>query len=271
MFKFLLASLNIDTILQESTIHRRRERLRKMTDGLGLGDAYDATIEWIKAQGGDKSGLGMEALMWVSHAERPLKADELCHALAVELGSRDFNAGNAPSISTLVSCCQGLITVDKEASTVRLIHFTLQEYLSSHPNIFNRTHSRMAEICLTYLNSKQVKAIPANRSPDPSDTPFLEYCSLYCGVHAKKELSDYASSLALQLFQEYDDHISTRLLLDQDEYYEYIDIEVVETSFLFNGLHCASFFGIFEVAATLIEIERHDINGGDYWGYSPLA
>ena len=101
-----------------------------MIDGLGLGDVYGATIKRIKAQDGDKPGLGMAALMWVSHAERPLQADELCHALVVELGSTGFNTANVPSISILAGCCQGLITVDKEASTVRSIHFTLQEYLS---------------------------------------------------------------------------------------------------------------------------------------------
>ena len=80
-----------------------------MTDGFGLGDANDATIERIKAQGGDKSRLGMVALMWISHAERPLQAGELCHALAVELGSTDFDTSYAPSIPTLVGYCQGLV------------------------------------------------------------------------------------------------------------------------------------------------------------------
>ncbi|RPB03811.1 hypothetical protein L873DRAFT_100552 [Choiromyces venosus 120613-1] len=114
---FLLVSLNMDAILQESTTHRRRQRLGTMIDGSGLEEAYGATIERIKSQNGDKVRLGMAALMWICHAERPLRADELCHALAVELGSTDFNAGNVPSIATLVNCCQGLITVDKEAST----------------------------------------------------------------------------------------------------------------------------------------------------------
>jgi len=107
---------------------------------------YDATIARIKAQVGDKSRLGMAALMWISHAERPLQAGELCHALAVELGSMDFNTGNIPSMPTLVSCCQGLMVVDKEESTVRLIHFTLQEYLSAHPDIFSRPHSKRLRI-----------------------------------------------------------------------------------------------------------------------------
>ncbi|RPA99627.1 hypothetical protein L873DRAFT_1657928, partial [Choiromyces venosus 120613-1] len=91
-----------------------------------LGDAYAATLDRIKAQGGEKVRLGMAALMWVSHSEQ---ADELCHALAVEIGSLELDADNAPSISVLLGCRQGLTTVDKESSTVRLIHFTLQEYL----------------------------------------------------------------------------------------------------------------------------------------------
>ena len=147
----------------------------------------------------------------------------------------------------------------------------LREYLPANLDIFNRPHSTIAQICLIYLNSKQVKAIPANRPPDPSGTPFLEYSSLYWGVHAKRELSSCASSLALQLFQEYDAHISTRLLLNQEACNEYIDIDVVETSFLLNGLHCVSFFGIVQVVAALLEMECYDINGGDFWGTAPLA
>ena len=239
-----------------------------MANGLGLGDAYGATIERIKVQGGDRSRLGIEALMWISHAERPLKANELCHALAVELGSTAFNNGNLPSISTLVSCCQGLITMDKEASTVRLVHYTLQEYLSAHPHIFSTPHSSIAEICLTYLNSKQVKAIPADSFSGIQDTPFLEYCSLYWGVHAKRQLSDRAKSLAMELLQRRDGHISTRLLLRQVEEL-YLGDNV--TNLQFRGLHWASFFGISEVVATLIEIERCDLNVGDSEGRSPLS
>jgi len=173
-----------------------------MTNGLEVGDVYGATIKRIKAQDGDKSRLGMTTLMWISHAERPPRSDELCHALGVQLGSTEFDVGNIPSMSTLVNCCQGLITVDKEASTVRLIHFTLQEYLSVHPDIFSKPHAAMAEICLTYLNSKQVKALSTADSDDTWNTPFLEYCSIYWGAHAKKELSDYGRSLALELLKE---------------------------------------------------------------------
>ena len=239
-----------------------------MTDGLGVGDVYSATIERIMAQDGDQSTLGMAALMWISHAERPLQADELCHALAVELGSTDFNSDNVPSISTLVSCCQGLITIDKEASTARLIHFTLQEYLSTHPNIFTKPHSAMAEICLTYLNSRQIKALSPAPSPDTQNTPFLEYSSVYWGVHAKRELSGYGRSLALELLKEGYGLIPTKLLLAQVNYSHFKNPDAF---YWFSGLHCASFFGIAEVVDTLMEMEYYDINEGDSFGHTPLA
>ena len=116
--RFLLVKLNIDAVLQETTIHRRRQKLSAMTDGLVLGDAYGTTLGRIKRQGGEKARLGMAALMWISHAERPLNADELCHALTVEIRSPNFNADNVPSMGTLLTCCQGLVLVEKEASIV---------------------------------------------------------------------------------------------------------------------------------------------------------
>jgi len=248
-----------------------------MTDGSGWKDAYGATIERIKAQDEGTSGLGMAVLMWLSHAERPLRADELCHALAVELGSEIFNAGNAPSILALVDCCLGLITVDNETSTLRLIHPTLKQHLSTRSDIFNRPHSTIAEICLTYLNSKQVKAIPADHSPDIRDTPFLEYCSLYWGVHAKRDLSDDARSLALRLLKDYDSHISGKMLLKQVKYLDRRGSTSSSgsdphsnISLPFSGIHCASFFGIRVVVNELMAMGRF-VNPRDTRGSSPLA
>ena len=233
-----------------------------------MEDVYGATIERIKAQGGYKCRLGMEALMWICYAEVPLSPDELCHALAIELGSTDFNAANIPSIATVVSCCQGLITVDKEASKVRLIHFTLREYLSAPPDIFIRPHSDIAEICLIYLNSSQVKGISVELSGDIQGAPFLRYSSVYWGVHAKRELSDYARSLALELLQDNDDHISWKLVLGKAEH---LITEHFNKGSPFSGLHGASFFGIAEVVAVFIEMECYDLNGRDCWGSTPLS
>ncbi|RPB04391.1 hypothetical protein L873DRAFT_1758874 [Choiromyces venosus 120613-1] len=107
-----------------------------MTNGLGLGDAYSVTLERIKAQEGERARLGVAALMWICYSERPPRVDELSQALAIETGSSEPNTDNIPPISTLLGCCQGLISVDSAASTVRLIPFLLKEYLCTSADLF---------------------------------------------------------------------------------------------------------------------------------------
>ena len=240
-----------------------------MTDELGLGDAYSTMLGRIMGQGGEKARLGVAALMWVSHAERPLKPDELCHALAVDIGSPNLNSNNIPSIRTLLSCCQGLVVVDKEASTIRLIHFTLQEYLRAHPELFGAAHSTIAETFLSYLNSQQIKDLSTSPSLDFQSIPFLEYSSLYWGIHAKRELSDCAKLLALRLFEDFQNHLSIKVLLEAQKL-PYSDLEYNQ-SFPFSGLHCASLFGIDEIVASLVEAENCDINQKDSVGNTPLV
>ena len=96
-----------------------------MENGLDLGGAYGAMVGRIKAQGGEKARLGMAVLMWISHSRLPLQADEMCHAIAIRIGSIDLRSDDVPTISTLLGCCQGLATIEKGTSTIRLIHFTL--------------------------------------------------------------------------------------------------------------------------------------------------
>ena len=145
----------MDAILGEVTIRQRRKKLQEMTHGNGLSDAYTATLSRLKAQKGHKPVLGLKVLMWVLYAERPLRAEELCRALGVEIGFADLDPENVPSLRslrTLLASCLGLVTVEASSSTVRLVHFTLQEHLSNDPTLFHSPHSAIAEVCLTYLN-----------------------------------------------------------------------------------------------------------------------
>src|ERR1700761_6188644 len=150
--RFLLVFLTIEAILQETTIYRRRQRLRAMENGLDLGDAYEATLGRIKAQSGEKARLGMAVLMWITHSKRPLGVDEICHAIAIQTGSNGLDSDDIPAISTLLGCCEGLATIDEGTSTIRLIHPTTRKYLCTDPDILDRAHSTMAETCLMYLN-----------------------------------------------------------------------------------------------------------------------
>jgi len=146
-----------------------------MARGKGLSDAYTATLTRLRAQKGNKSMLALRALMWVSHSERPLLATELYHALGLEIGSTDLDPEKVPAVRTLPSSCLGLLIVEASSSTVRLVHFTLQEHLSNDPTLFHGPHSTIAEVCLTYLNFRSVRDLSPTLRSAPSTMPFLEY------------------------------------------------------------------------------------------------
>ena len=148
-------SLNIEAILGEVTIGQRRKKLEEMARGNGLSDAYTTTLTRLKGQKGNKSVLGWKVLMWVLYSERPLNADELCHALGVEIGSAELDPNNVPALRTLLASCLGLVTIEAYSSVVRLVHFTLQEHLLSNL-IFHSPHATIAEVCWNLFDGEQL-------------------------------------------------------------------------------------------------------------------
>jgi len=245
-----------------------------MQNSLGFGGAYGATLERIKAQGEERARLGMAVLMWISHSRRPLQVDEICCALGIRIGSKDLDYDNIPGISTLLTCCQGLATIDKGTSTIRLIHFTLQEHLRTHPHLFDKSESTMAETCLTFLNFQHVKDLSSCPLPDRRGTPFLEYSSLYWGTHMRAESSTRATKFALQHLDQFDSHISAKFLWESIKK-EFADRELIwrgtSTPEGFSTLHCISYLGSAQAANTLLEANQWDVNQRDGAGISPLA
>ena len=111
------------------------------------------------------------------------------------------NLDKMPSIQTLLASCLGLVVVEREESPVRLVHFTLQEYLNSRSEIFQNPYSIMAEVCLIYLNFdciRQLRPAPPKTHPQYSWSkpcspalddalqkyPFLDHASSFWGPYA---------------------------------------------------------------------------------------
>jgi len=242
-----------------------------MTQGNGLGDAYTATLGRLKAQKGNKSVLGLKVLMWVLYSERPLQTKELCHALGVEIGSTDLDPENVPALRTLVTSSLGLVTVEESSSTVRLVHFTLQEHLLSDPTLFHSPHSAIAEVCLTYLLFESVCDLPLVLYSAPETMPFLEYASYYWGEHARRGMMENAKILALRFLDRLNGHISLKLLFlrrCRDSITRFFDEWTEPTGF--TGLHGAAFFGIVEIVAAILEMKGSSINAPDFLGDTAL-
>ena len=274
MCRFLLVSLNIDAILGEMTIRQRRKKLEEMARGNGLSDAYTETLTRLKAQKGNRPILGLKVLMWVSCSQRPLRSRELCYALGVEMGSTELDLENVPALKTLLSSCLGLVTVEASSSTIRLVHFTLQEYLSNDPILFDNPHSTIAEVCLTHLNFGSVRSVSPTLHKAPPTMPFLEYASLYWGEHARRGMTENVKRLSLSLLLEgFDQHISAQLLFSRYHYERGwgSDFNGEEGRTGLAGLHAVASLGLVEVVAALLEMKGWDINAAGWMGGTLLT
>lgn len=94
-----------------------------------LDDTFAETIQRIQKQPDGQDITGMNTLMWIVHARRPLLVTELSEALAIKSGSTSLKTRYCPSQKRMVDCCFGLVAVDEKSSIIRLVHFSVQEYL----------------------------------------------------------------------------------------------------------------------------------------------
>ncbi len=73
--------------------------------------------------------------------------------LAVQPGDRFLDPEALPDIALIVSVSAGLLTIDSKSQTIRLVHFTVEEYLRQVKHeYFPDADILIAETCITYLS-----------------------------------------------------------------------------------------------------------------------
>ncbi|KAI1775102.1 ankyrin repeat-containing domain protein [Hypoxylon cercidicola] len=131
---FLLAHLYITSLEGKSTRKAIRVALQNLPRGSDAYDtAYKNAIMRIEGQGKGRRELAQTVISWIRFSTRPLTTSELQHALALELDTSELDKDNIPDIEDMVSTCLGLVTVDETSQTIRLVHYTIQEYLERTP------------------------------------------------------------------------------------------------------------------------------------------
>lgn len=99
-----------------------------------------------------------------------------------------------PPRKLLVSVCAGLVTVDRQSKTIRLVHYTAQDYFGRHR--FSRFPDGDRDIAATCLNYLSFDAFAADYSTSTQNeievqvkaNPLLNYAATYWGIHAKRAL-----------------------------------------------------------------------------------
>ncbi|KAF8542130.1 hypothetical protein BDD12DRAFT_665104, partial [Trichophaea hybrida] len=112
---------------------------------------YDRIMESLNEQPENCASIALNALCWLSTACRTLTIDELRIAVSIMPDTSQLDEDFIPHESVITDICAGLVVMDKESGTVRLAHFTVQEYLIRKNIVPPEAHSTLAISCTTYL------------------------------------------------------------------------------------------------------------------------
>ena len=155
-----------------------------------LDGAYAQAMDRINCQLQGFRKLALAVLSWIICAKRSLTTFELQEALAVEGGKSKLDRENIPRLDIMISVCAGLVTIDEQSHTIRLVHYTAQEYFRhTQQRWFPNAEGRIAETCLTYLSFGEFE-----RGPSPAresfeqrlrSNQFYDYAARYWGHHAR--------------------------------------------------------------------------------------
>lgn len=271
MDRFLLPFLQMQEILDQMTKSEIRKCLRKLS--ANLDRVFENTIARIKREPQNRQRVAMQTLMWIRFAFRPLHVDELRHALAIQLGDSEFDPDNLLPIRSIIESCSGLVVLDDQSSTIRLVHYTLQEYLiSNQEKLFPDGDDHITNMCLTYLCLNSILDIPNLDISGIQTTlrqfPFLEYALSHWGNHAKKattsKRSDSSSGRELEL-----KYLTNNLkitcacqVLDFTSSLSAQGRNHYQTYRHESGLHVAASFGLESLVIELLD-KKIDVNSRD--------
>ena len=221
-----------------------------------LDDNFSDILKRVKAQPPSERDLAYKVLMWIAHAKRPLKVDELLHGLAIQPGEFNFDEDNLPCEDFLVEYCLGLVQIEPDSSIIRLVHFTLQEYFERQSrSFFPNSHSEIAQACLTYLclDAFSSASCPSDEEYEhrTETWPFLQYAAQYWGDHAREDLNEGYKNLAVELCSKSKnlDSATQAMGVGNLSYQGYSQ----RFRKSYTGLHVASSFGLKAVAEALLD------------------
>jgi ankyrin repeat protein len=175
-----------------------------------------------------------------------------------------FDQDGMPSETALVDCCLGLVVIERETSTIRMTHFTLQEYFDNHRDaLFPSGHTTIAKACLTYLAFEHTSDLEEIES----SSPLIEYIGRNMGHHLRKGSDTTTDEMVRNLLNDENKFSILNTFLGRliSPYHPQTTI------FKLLPLHWVAFFGVFSITQSILEA-TDDINVTEaYKKMTPLA
>ena len=153
--RFLYVRLQLDDISGYTSVSQLEAVLERLPRN--LDEHFDRALAKIRPENKKEA---KRLLTWLAFSKRPLTVHELLDALTIDVDKECIERGEPPrSPDELLSICPDLITID--GNHVSFVHFSVQQYLTSHVQKSQEassyflescsSHDRLAKACLIYL------------------------------------------------------------------------------------------------------------------------
>lgn len=186
---FLLAALHLESLGRKISRKEVRAALGALPRTLDV--TYEQALHRIRSQAEEFADLAESILFWVLCAREPLTIHQLQHLY----GTRSLAHGeqleddDLPDAETLMAVCGGLMILDGSCRSVRLVHYTAQEYFERvHQGRIISTKFDLTKSSIAYLTLPNFangvctsdKAMTARLDR----FPLLTYAARYWGAEA---------------------------------------------------------------------------------------
>lgn len=113
---------------------------------------YDRAMNSIRGQSKSLVELALKVLSWLVKAKRTLTVEELRATVSVKQKHYKLDESDLSDPTTLVDICAGLVVKDEHSNTIRLAHYSVQEYLLRNSILPQDADFQLAMVCTTYLS-----------------------------------------------------------------------------------------------------------------------
>jgi len=175
-----------------------------------MDPTYDRIIGSLKARHDNSVMLALNTLCWLTKAHRTLTINELQVAVAVQPNTSMLDEEFVPHQSVLRNICADLVVIDDKSGTVRLAHFTVQQYLLRKNVLPQVPESILAIGCTTYLAfdtfGEDTSASADALRERLNANPLLDYATQFLTVHLRSCDEELTKDAFLRFLQRKRNH-----------------------------------------------------------------
>ncbi|KAH7198957.1 uncharacterized protein B0J16DRAFT_360560 [Fusarium flagelliforme] len=184
---FLLPKLYLESLSHKINRKEVRSALKRLP--VSLNATYSDALDRIYRQALEAVALAEAVLFWIVCAKRSFTILELQQIYATQDLPDDtgLEEDDLPDADILTSVCGGLIMVDSDSQTVRLVHYTAQQYFEQfQTEKLMQARASIANISLKYLTLPNFSSGVCTTDRDMAQRldkyPFIDYAAKYWGA-----------------------------------------------------------------------------------------